>query len=366
MYIILTAFLLTLVCGLLSFFYNRNWSKKLSVTLRVPSDGIFEGETGEVAEIISNGKLTPLFWGSIQFRVPGALHFGSSDSGQDYYREDRISVLPYEEVTKKLPFTAAHRGCYRLDDLQLTEGSLSFRYKMMKSFSASPEIYVYPRVKTTKRFKIDYRRIIGDAVARRSFLEDPFFFCGIRDYSPFDSMKKVNWKATARTGSLKVNQYHTTQSQRVMLLLDLDGYNKLDGRQIKEDVISTAAFLARKFALGGTAVGFTTNAADVFSGEHIETECKSGRSHFFLMMRQMAKIDTEKLLEPFGGILENLPRNAASATQYILISYRYSDGLVRQVEALRPNIQWIFLHDKSRRINFVRCPGMYVCEEVRE
>lgn len=364
MYIILTAFLLTLVCGLFSFFYNRNWSKKLSVTLRVPNDGIFEGETGEIAEIISNGKMLPLFWGSIQFRVPGALHFGSMDSGQDYYRQDRISVLPYEEVTKKLPFQAAHRGCYRLDNLQLTAGGLSFHYKMMKSFSASPEIYVYPRLKTTKRFKIDYRKIIGEAVARRSFLEDPFFFSGIRDYSPFDSMKKVNWKATARTGSLKVNQYHTTQSQSVMLLLDLDGYNKFDGRQIKEDVVSTAAFLARKLALGGTAVGFATNAADVLSGGHIKTECKSGRGHFFFMMREMARIDTEKLLAPFGKILENLPRNT-SGTQYILISYHYSDGLARHVEALRPNIQWIFLHDKSRKINFVRCPGMYVYEEVK-
>ena len=161
-------------------------------------------------------------------------------------------------------------------------------------------------------------------------MEDPFFFRGIRDYYPFDSMKNVNWKATARTGSLKVNQFHTTQSQQVMLLVDLDGYNHLDGWQIKEDVISVAAFFARKLALNGISVGFATNAADTVSGERIASECKSGQSHFLFLMREMAKINTENLLTPFGSILESLPQNEAK-TQYLLISYYYSDAFARQV-----------------------------------
>ena len=88
-----------------------------------------------------------MFWAYIQFRVPGALHFDGTDPGRDSYRQDRVSVLPYEEVTKKLPFTAARRGCYRLDDLQFVAGGLRFRDKMMKSFPGSPEICIYPRVK---------------------------------------------------------------------------------------------------------------------------------------------------------------------------------------------------------------------------
>lgn len=368
MVLILVAIALTAACGLLSRAYSRNWYKRLDVALKISNDGIFEGERGEVTETVSNSKLIPIFWAYLQFKVPAPLRFEDSDSGHDSYRQDRISVLSYEEVTKKLSFTAGRRGCYRLSDLQLVAGDLLFHYKMMKSFPDSSALYVYPRAKEVNRFKIDYEKIIGEAIARRSFVEDPFFFRGIRDYYPFDGMKAVNWKATARTGGLKVNQYHTTRSQQVMLLLDLDGYNKLDGQRIKEDTISVAAYLARKLALNGIAAGFATNAADAVSGGRIETECRSGQSHFLSMMREMAKIDTGRLLMPFDRILEELPRRRDTKTQYFLISYYYGDGLVRRVSQLEAhglNIQWIFLHDRSRKIDFVRRPGMYVCEEVQ-
>ena len=37
-------------------------------------------------------------------------------------------------------------------------------------------------------------------------MEDPFEYRGIREYQPYDDMRSVNWKATAKTGDLKVNQ----------------------------------------------------------------------------------------------------------------------------------------------------------------
>lgn len=367
MYILLIALLLAVSVGMLSRAYRRSWSKRLNVSLRLADDGVFEGEQGEVTEVISNNKLTPVFWGYLRFRVPGPLCFDGADAGHDYYREDRVSVLAYEEISRTIRFTALRRGCYRLSGLQFTAGDLLFHYKMMRDFPSAPEIYVYPRVAEIGRFRIDYETIIGETAARRSLIEDPFSFRGIRDYSPFDSMKAVNWKATARTGNLKVNQYSTTQSLQIMLLVDLDGYNQMDGRQIKEDTIRTAACLARRLTLSGIASGFATNAADTLTGESIRTECGSGRGHFLHLMREMAKIDAEKLLAPFDRILAELPRGSRAKTQYILISYYYGEDLVRRLTRLQAeglSVQWVFLNDKSRKIDFVRRPGMYVCDEI--
>lgn len=368
MYIILAVLLFAAVFGMFSRIYKRNWDKDLNVELKISTNGLFEGEQAKAVEIISNNKPIPIFWASVQFQVPGALRFGDAHSGSDYYREDRMSLFSYEEITKKFDFTAVHRGCYRLSDLQFMAGDLGFQSIMIKSFPSSPLIYVYPRAKEVPRFRIDYKKIIGDSIARRNVVEDPFFFRGIRDYYPFDSMKNINWKATAHTSSLKVNQYHTTQSRQVMLLLDLDGYNRLDGQRIKEDAISVAACLARKLAFSGVAVGFVTNAADVLSGGEIQADCKSGRGHFLYLMRKMAKINTDKLLTPFDRVLENILKRSDTATQYILISYYYGEGLVRwvsQLESAGRSIQWIFLHARERGINFTRRPGMYICEEAQ-
>ena len=369
MYVILTILLLALAFRIFSGAYRHNWFKNLSVSLRFAADGIFEGERGELVETVSNNKMIPVFWGYLRFRVPGPLRFEGDAAGHDRFRQDKASVFSYEETARRFPFTAERRGFYRLDELQFVAGDPLFRYEMIAPFPGSPELCVYPRAKDTGRFRIDAERIVGDCIARRSYAEDPFFFRGIRDYAPSDSLRNVNWKATARTGGLKVNEYHTTHAQQVMLLLDLDGYNRFDGYRIKEDTISAAAFLARKLSLTGTPVGFTTNAADALTGGRMETRCRSGQSHFLSMMRGMAKIDTEKLLVPFDAILENLPSSAAGATQYLLVSYYYGDGLVRRLASLEArglNIRWVFLHDGSRRTGFSRQPGMYVCEEGAE
>lgn len=366
MYVILAAVLLALSFRILSDVYQRNWFKKLSVSLRFTSSGLFEGERGELVETITNNKLIPIFWGYLRFRVPGPLRFDGSDASHDRFRQEKASVFSYEETTRRLPFTAAHRGCYRLGELQFVAGDPLFRYEMITSFPAAAELFVYPRAKDVGRFRIDAEKIVGDCVARRSYAEDPFFFRGIRDYAPTDSMRAVNWKATARTGNLKVNEYHTTHARQVMLLLDLDAYNRFDGRQIRENTISTAAFLARKLALTGTPVGFTTNAADVLTGGRIETPCRSGRNHFLLMMREMAKIDADKLLVPFDAILAGLPTTGDGSTQYLLVSYYYGEELVKRLSGLEArglNIRWVFLHDASRWTSFARHPGMYVCEE---
>jgi uncharacterized protein (DUF58 family) len=365
MYIILIAAALAVVCSLLSRAYLNGWSEKLGVSLVFSSDGVFEGERGEVIETLTNQKLLPVFWGTLQFKTSYLLRFDGSSLDHDYYMQNPLSAFSYEEVTRRLPFTAERRGYYKLSDARLVGGDLLFSYKLIRRFPVTCEIFVYPRVKDVGRFNIDFKKIIGETTARRNLVEDPFFFRGIRDYYPFDSMKTVNWNATARTGSLKVNQYQCTHSQEVMLLLDLDGYNKWDGQQIKEDTIRIAALLAQKLTKTGIATGLATNAADATTGGKIETDCKSGQNHYLYLLREMAKLDTDRLLTPFDSILDNLPRMSGSRPQYILISYYTGDDLahrVSQLEAAGLSLQWIVLKDKSRKNDFVKRGDMYVCE----
>lgn len=365
MYIILVAIVLSASLIIISRIYRSRWSRNLSVTARFSTEGVFEGERAEVIETMTNSKLLPIFWGSLQFKTSHHLRFEGAKPDHDYYMQNPIAAFSYEEVTKRLPFTAAKRGYYKLDDIQLIAGDLLFDYKLIHSFPGSSEIYVYPNVKKAQRFDIDFRKLTGEAIARRRLIEDPFYFRGIRDYSPYDSMKTINWNATARTGSLKVNQYHSTQSQQVMLLVDLDGYNKWDGAEIKEDVIRVAALLSQKLLRNGIPTGLITNAADSATGGKINVEAKSGQAHYLNLLRKMAVIDAEKPLVPFDEILDNLLKNPDRSVQYTLISYYSGENLMRrflQFERAGISIQWILLKDKARKADFSKHSGMYVCE----
>jgi uncharacterized protein (DUF58 family) len=365
MYLIFLIIALLAVYFLLSSLYQKRWDRALDLRLAFGNSGVFEGEQGEIVETLTNRKLLPVFSGTIQFKTSCRLRIGESAPDHDYYRQDTISAFSFEEVIKRIPFTAERRGFYCIEDAQIVAVDLFFTAKLLRSFHASDEIYVYPNVKDTGRFQIDFKKVVGDVTARRNMVEDPFFFRGIRDYSPSDSIKKVNWNATARSGGLKVNEFHSTRSQEVMLLLDLDGYNNWDGQEIKEDVIRIAAMLAQRLVKNGIAVGLKTNAADIISGGIVEERCKGGFDHYFSLLRKMARLDTGKLTSAFGSILESLSGKGSSSTQYILISYYSGAELIRrftQLEAAGISIQWILVKDKSRGIEFTKRRGVYICE----
>ena len=62
---------------------------------------------------------------------------------------------------------------------------------------------------------------------RRWIVDDPFMLAGVREYQYGDSMRDVNWKATAKTGNLQVNQRDFTADRRLMVYLNVEDHEKM-------------------------------------------------------------------------------------------------------------------------------------------
>ena len=58
-------------------------------------------------------------------------------------------------------------------------------------------------------------RMLGEQESRRKYLEDPFAFASIRDYTMQDPMKNINWKASAKTGDLMVNTFTSMKNEKI-------------------------------------------------------------------------------------------------------------------------------------------------------
>ena len=89
--------------------------------------------------------------------------------------------------------------------------------------------------------------------------EDPFEFRTIRAYTTDDPMKAVNWKASAKTGSLMVNTFDSVQSQKAMLFLDVEDTGILKYEDLVEESIAIAATLLRKLLRKNMEAGFAWN-----------------------------------------------------------------------------------------------------------
>ena len=87
---------------------------------------------------------------------------------------------------------------------------------------ATGEVLVYPDLLTARRLVLALRlgRAAPDGRLRRGPLGLGTDFESIRDYSPDDDVRQVNWPATARVGRPMSNQYRVEQDRDVICLVD--------------------------------------------------------------------------------------------------------------------------------------------------
>ena len=93
--------------------YTRLWEKGLYVTLSFGREHIWEGEQGELKEIIENRKRLPLSMLKVKFKTDRHLLFADqkgSRTTDQFYRNDVFRINGGEKVTRTLTFEGGRRG----------------------------------------------------------------------------------------------------------------------------------------------------------------------------------------------------------------------------------------------------------------
>ena len=287
--------------------YKNFWYKNLYVSISFKQHGIFEGEEGEVIEVIENRKWLPLMMLKVKFQTSRNLGFfgetGSKTTDQ-YYRNDIFQVGGGEKITRKLRFTGNKRGYYHIKNIDLMASDLFFMDENMKSMSTENYLYVYPKTFPCENLKYSLQKLNGEIIVKRHMLEDPFEYRGIREYQPFDDIRSVNWKATARTGALKVNQKNYTAMQTIRIFLNLEDDGILEKENEIEASMQIAMGIARFFLLQGMKVSCYANGRDILTDEHMELQGLSSIGQLEVLGKAFARIDTTKQVKPFVELFE--------------------------------------------------------------
>ncbi len=180
---------------------------------------------------------------------------------------------------QKVELVFPRRGVYRQDSLSLrTKFPFGFLEKRRK-VESEMEVVVYPRVEPTEEFYEILPLISGEiASLYRGRGHDLY---SIRDYQATDSARFVDWKASAKTGALKLREFTREDERRLMLVLDpfLDAPNanpsRPNGQTLEEKfehAVSLCACLAWHFYEINSVMQFRTpqrTTAMVTAGEII-------------------------------------------------------------------------------------------------
>lgn len=115
----------------------------------------------------------------------------------------------------------ARRGRYTFSDIHITAYDPLGMRSACAILKVQGDISAIPEVEPERRLFIVPRRTrnwVGQISSKRMG-QGGDFFC-LRDYSPGDDIRRINWKASARCGTLFTNEYVSEQSGDVTIILD--------------------------------------------------------------------------------------------------------------------------------------------------
>ncbi len=119
-------------------------------------------------------------------------------------------------------FTSQRRGAFTLHAVHLRVRSRLGLWQRFLSYPVPSTVHVYPDMVQLAEYAVLARtnRLSLMGVRRSRKIGQDHDFERLRDYTPDDNYKHIDWRATARRSRLTVKEYQTSQSQRIIFLLD--------------------------------------------------------------------------------------------------------------------------------------------------
>lgn len=247
----------------------RRGLKQLSCTRAFSQRAVFEGETGEIVEVVRNDRPFLIPWLRVESRISPYIRLGRQDnlhlSGDMYYCSF-FTLMPYQQIKRRHRVTFLRRGAYDLGNAALTTGDVFGLGRFSRNQELSAPVLVYPRILEQEDLPLPVSRMLGELTRRHLLLTDPFLVKGIREYQPGDPVRDIHWPATARTGQTQVRVHDITAQTKLLVVLnvqpqDLQWNNYVPEAQSEtvETAIRIGASLCLYALRAGLSAGFAAN-----------------------------------------------------------------------------------------------------------
>ena len=242
-----------------------------------------------------------------------------------------IVKLPAKaEVSHHYSVRAARRGVYQVGPLVAVAGD-PLGLSRRETVVAQPfELLVHPAVE-----------VVSDRPLTRQFEDPPIRppvskpwpsgleFYGMREYAPGDDLRRVVWRAAARTGKLMVREAEQGITDHITIVLDTDrGAHSRDGEGLSESFeagIRAAASLGVRHLRDGYEVRVETN------GGPLTRPLRGARSQLELL-DSLARLDMAR--EPLTHCITRLLADPRRDAHNVLITPRLGEHEAAQLRLL--------------------------------
>ena len=207
-------------------------------------------------DILNKGWL-PLIW----LRVHDSLPVDLALTG--HFRHV-FSLGPKGKRHFDYKILARKRRFYRIGPISAFSGDVLGLLGEQRWAGEPDYLTVYPRIIPLTSLKLPSRSPMGTLRHIQPIFEDPSRVLSKRDYIAGDSLRRVDWKASAAVGRLQVKQFEPSIALQTSIFLNLntDEYDLHTRFDSTELAIVVAASIASWVAQHKQAVGLATNGLD--------------------------------------------------------------------------------------------------------
>ncbi len=322
LFLVLSFLIAALVVG---FFAGTFCLKKLDVTMRFP-ETIFAGESTPIlVSVLNRKRILPAF--SVVVEVRGkerkrSIAAPDLEAILPRWAAVRLGRAPVVRRTlyhfvhiaagvtseNKTEQVFKHRGRFRIKDFELsTKFPFGFFRHRRRLPAREAELIVFPSVADVDPAVDNIPINFGSQTSNKRGMGQDLL--ALRDYQPLDDLRRVDWKATARTRQLTVREFAAEDEKRLTVILDtrvppgtekeLTLREKIAAEQTGKTVIASP-----RFETGASA------AASIlirYAGEQAETrliidsdagEYGVGRDHLYESLRRLSMAEPTIISNP--------------------------------------------------------------------
>ncbi len=325
------------------FLLGRLWSRKSLAALearRVFNQNAFLGEDLSVQLEIHNRSLLPVVWLVLQESLPPEL------SAPGTVRRV-ISLHPRQKFSLAYPLKGRRRGYYPLGPLHMNTGDLLGFEPDQQRILPTDYLTVFPKIIQLSRVSLPSHSPMGTLRHTQPLYEDPTRVLGKRDYVTGDSLRRVDWKATASTNRLQVKIFEPSISLEAAIFLNLnwDEYPMRNRYDVAELAITVAASLANWLITRRQSAGLYTNGGDPMENgaPSLPLPPRRGRAQLMHILQTLGRVQFTATF-PLVQLIQNQSIHLAWGSSLLVISPQVEDALFDQLfEARRSGLSPVII-----------------------
>ncbi len=287
----------------------------------------FLGEKVPVVLRVSNTSLLPIVWLRIHESVP--LQLVSTGALKEI-----ISLNPRGHADIPYTLHARKRGLYSIGPLFASSNDLIGLTSQNDLEGHSDHLIVYPLIVPLVKVQLPSRSPLGTLRHNQPIFEDPTRVLSKRDYVNGDSLRRVDWKASASLGRLQVKKYEPSIALETVIFLNLNSseypsHHRVDSTELG---IVIAASLANWIVSKKQAVGLITNGIDP-SQEDTDIKpipSRKGQGNLMRILDTLARVQISDRI-PFETMISQHTPRLPWGTTLILIVGKVTDALFDEI-----------------------------------